>query len=144
MNGDHMRFISLLILSFACTLATAKPSQDDHAARVLAIKSQNTLNDLAALAGDPQVMRDASKLKETKAALDARFLQWPNIASGPDPWDGYRACKSALEKASYVAELSNMKATSRLDEKVFLLEKGKLSKLRADCEWAVKSGGKAG
>ena len=143
MNGEHMRLIPLLILSTFCAAAGAKPPQADQAALVLAIKSQNTLNDLATAAGDPQAMRDAKKLKETKAALDARFLQWPNVASGPDPWDDYRLCKNALEKASYVAELSNMKATSSLDDKVFSQEKGKLARLRADCGKVIKSGGKA-
>ncbi len=114
----------------------------DQAAHLLAIKSQNAVNELAGPVGTPEAMKEKQQLLAARATLDAQRQQWPNVTSGPDPWDNYRPCKEALEKASYVAELSYMKANSSLEDKVFDLEKGKLAHLRGQCDTLIRSGGK--
>ncbi|MBW8720375.1 MAG: hypothetical protein JF626_00205 [Polaromonas sp.] len=129
--------MTLLLLSVP-VLAAAQSTQAGQQALALAVKSQRVLNEYAVGAAEPEAMKYAQRLRLTKAALDAQRQEWPTVASGPDPWDNFRACKNALEKASYVAELSGMKAVSKLDDKVFNLEKGKLQKLRAECDAQIR------
>lgn len=133
-----MRTLLPLLLIPACTLAAAQTTQLDKDALALAVKSQRVLNEYAIGATDPEAMKYAQRLRLTKAALDAQRKEWPMVTSGPDPWDNFRTCKSALEKASYVAELSGMKAISKLEDKVFGVEKAKLQKLRAECDAQIK------
>lgn len=139
MVGVMRTFLTLLLLS-ACTLVSAQATQVEKDALALAVKSQRTLNEYAIGAMDPEAMKYAQRLRLTKAALDGQRKEWPTITSGPDPWDQFRSCKNALEKASYVAELSGMKAVSKLDDKVFDAEKGKLQQLRAECDAQIKPG----
>lgn len=136
-----MRILPTLLLLSASTLVSAQTTKSEQDALALAIKSQHTLNEYAIGAAEPEAMKYTQRLRLTKAALDAQRKQWPTITNGPDPWDKFRACKSALEKASYVAELSGMKAVSAVDDKVFNAEKGKLKKLRAECDAMIKAAG---
>ena len=121
-------------------LTGAQATQAEQDALALAVKSQRVLNEYSIGAMEPEAMKYAQRLRLTKAALDGQRKEWPTVTSGPDPWDNFRACKNALEKASYLAELSGMKAVSKLDDKVFDAEKGKLHKLRAECDAQVKRG----
>lgn len=137
-------FFSLLLLASTCTLASAPPPAEQDAL-ALAIQSQRTLNEFSAAAAEPEAMKYAQRLKSTQTALDTRRKQWPSITAGPDPWDPFRACKNALEKASHVAGLSGMKAVSTLDEQVFKSEKSKLLELRSECDKQIRQrSGKAG
>jgi hypothetical protein len=140
-----MRTLLPLLLLCATTWAGAQATQGDKDALALAVKSQRVLNEYVVGAVEPEAMKYAQRLRLTKTALDAQRKEWPavTVTGGPDPWDNFRACKNALEKASYVAELSGMKAISKLDGKVFDTEKGKLQKLRADCDAQVKQGNAA-
>jgi hypothetical protein len=142
MVGVMRTFLPILLLS-ASTLASTlvQATQADKEALALAIKSQRVLNEYVVGAVEPEAMKYAQRLRLTKAALDGQRKEWPAVTSGPDPWDNFRACKNALEKASYVAELSGMKAVSKLDDKVFAVEKGKLQTLRTECGAQVKRGG---
>jgi hypothetical protein len=140
MVGVMRTFLPILLLS-ASTLVNAQATQADKDALALAAKSQRVLNEYAIGAMDPEAMKYAQRLRLTKAALDGQRKEWPTVTSGPDPWDNFRACKNALEKASYVAELSGMKAVSKLDDKVFDAEKGKLQKLRTECDALIKRSG---
>lgn len=137
MVGVMRTLLTLLLLSVP-TLAGAQPTKGEQDALALAIKSQRVLNEYAIGAIDPEAMKYAQRLRLTKAALDGQRKEWPTVTSGPDPWDQYRPCKNALEKASYMAGVSGMKAVSKLDDKVFDTEKGKLQKLRAECDAQVK------
>jgi hypothetical protein len=135
-----MRTLLTLLWLPACTLAGAQATPLEKDALALALKSQRVLNEYSIGAMEPEAMKYAQRLKLTKAALDGQRKEWPTVTNGPDPRDHFRACKTALEKASYVAELSGMKAVSKLDDKVFDTEKGKLQKLRAECDAQVKPG----
>jgi hypothetical protein len=130
----------LLLLLSASTLVSAQAAKGGQDALALAVKSQRVLNEYVVGAVEPEAMKYAQRLRLTKAALDGQRKEWPAVTSGPDPWEKFRACKNALEKASYVAELSGMKAVSKLDDKVFVTEKGKLQKLRAECDAQIKQG----
>lgn len=83
------------------------------------------------MAINPVLMKDAKRLKSTKAELDSRALEW-NSVSAIDR-DSFSACRGALERAAYVAELSNMRANAGLEDRVFSLEKAKLAKLAEQC-----------
>ncbi|WP_139237329.1 hypothetical protein [Polaromonas sp. YR568] len=135
-----MRTLLLLLLLSTCTLAGAQANKAEQDALALALKSQRILNEYAFGATDPDTMKYAQRLRLTKAALDGQRKEWPTVTSGPDPWDNFRPCKSALEKASYVAGLSAMKAVSKLDDQVFNAEKGQLRQLRTECDAQVKQG----
>ncbi len=135
---SQMQILPTLLLLSACTLVSAQTTRSEQDALALAIKSQRTLNEYAIGAMEPKAMKYAQRLRLTQAALDAQRKQWPPITQGPDPWDKFRACNSALEKASYVAGLSGMKAVSTLDEKVFNTERARLKKLRSECDEAIK------
>ena len=138
-----MRIFPTLLLLAASALVNAQ-TKGEQDALALAIKSQQILNEYSVGAVEPEAMKYAQRLKLTKAALDGQRKQWPTVANGsPDPSDKFRACKTALEQASHVAGLSGMKATRTLDDKVFHAEKGKLQKLRSECDEAVKRGGLA-
>ncbi len=137
MVGVMRTLLTLLLLSVP-VLAGAQPTKADQEALALAVKSQRVLNEYVVGAVEPEAMKYAQRLRLTKAALDAQRQEWPTVTNGPDPWDNFRACKNALEKASYVAGLSGMKAISKLDDKIFDLEKGELQKLRAECDAQVK------
>lgn len=137
MVGMMRTLLTLLLLSVPA-LAGAQPTKGEQDALALAVKSQRVLNEYAIGAIDPEAMKYAQRLRLTQAALDGQGKEWPTATNGPDPWDHFRACKNALEKASYLAELSGMKAVSRLDDKVFDTEKGKLQKLRAECDALIK------
>lgn len=142
MVGVMHSLLTLLLLSVPA-LAGAQPTKAEQDALALAIKSQHVLNEYAIGAIDPEAMKYAQRLRLTKAALDGQRKEWPVAANGPDPWDNFRPCKNALEKASYLAELSGMKAVSKLDGKVFDAEKGKLQKLRAECDALIRRGAAA-
>lgn len=135
-----MRTYLPLLLFCASTLVSAQAAKAEQDALALAVKSQRVLNEYSIGAMEPEAMKYAQRLRLTKAALDGQRKEWPTVSSGPDPWDQFRACKNALEKASYVAELSGTKAISKLDDKVYDAEKGKLHKLRAECDAQVKRG----
>ena len=139
MVGLMRTYLPLLLLC-AFTLVNAQPAKGEQDALALAVKSQRVLNEYSIGAMEPEAMKYAQRLRLTKAALDGQRKEWPAVTSGPDPWDNFRACKNALEKASYVAGLSGTKAFSKLDDKVFDAEKGKLHKLRAECDAQVKRG----
>lgn len=139
MVGVMRTFLPLLLLG-ASALVSAQTTKGEQDALALAIKSQHVLNEYAMGAMEPEAMKYAQRLRLTKAALDGQRKEWPAVTSGPDAWDKFGACKTGLEKASYVAGLSGMKATSKLDDKVFDAEKGKLQKLRAECDAQVKRG----
>jgi hypothetical protein len=139
MVGVMHPLLTLLLLSVPA-LAGAQPTKAEQDALALAIKSQRVLNEYAVGAVDPEAMKYAQRLRLTKAALDGQRKEWPPVTSGPDPWGNFRPCKDALEKASYIAELSGTKAVSKLDDKVFDAEKGKLQKLRAECDALIKRG----
>lgn len=137
-----MRIFFTLVLLISAMLAgaqtaTSSKSQD---ALALAVRSQAVLNEYVIGAMEPEAMKYAQRLRLTQAALDGQRKQWPSVSAGPDPWDSYRACKNALEKASYVAGLSGMKAVSTLDNKVFDVEKAKLQQLRSECTRQIGSG----
>jgi hypothetical protein len=142
MVGVMQTLLTLLLLSVPA-LAGAQPTKAEQDALTLAIKSQHVLNEYAIGAIDPEAMKYAQRLRLTKAALDGQRKEWPAVTNGPDPWDHFRPCKDALEKASYLAELSGMKAVSKLDGKVFDAEKGKLQKLRAECDALIRRGAAA-
>lgn len=108
---------------------------DGFKAHVLAIKTQNTLNDLSAKVISLEEMADQATFARTKKLIDQRTALWPEETSATEP---YRPCKAALESASYVASLTRMKATSSLEEKVWMLERGKLDSKRAACNNAVR------
>ena len=133
-----MRTTLTLLLLAVPALAGAQATKPQQDALALAIKSQRVLNEYAIGAADPDAMKYAQRLRLTKAALDGQRKEWPTITSGPDPWDNFRACKNALEKASYLAELSGMKAVSKLEGDVFGVEKAKLQTLRAECDAQIK------
>jgi hypothetical protein len=137
MVGVMRTLLTLLLLSVP-VLAAAQPTKAGQEALALAVKSQRVLNEYTVGAVEPEAMKYAQRLRLTKAALDAQRQEWPTVTNGPDPWDNFRACKNALEKASYLAGLSGMKAVRSLDDKVFHAEKGKLQKLRAECDAVVK------
>lgn len=139
--GRVMRTFLTLLLIPAATLVNAQATQGDKDALALAVKAQRTLNEYAIGAMDPEAMKYAQRLRLTKAALDAQRKEWPTVTSGVDPWDTYRPCKNALEKASYMAELSGMKAIRTLDDKVFQTEKAELQQLRTECDALIKRGG---
>jgi hypothetical protein len=134
-------FMTLLLLSastLTSPLVNAQATRADKDALALATRSQHVLNEYAPGAVDPEAMKYVQRLRLTKAAFDGQRKEWPTVTGGPDPWDNFRACKAALEKASYVAELSGLKTVSKLENKVFDTEKGKLQKLRAECDAQVK------
>ena len=133
-----MRTTLTLLLLAVPALAGAQATKPQQDALALAIKSQRVLNEYAIGAADPDAMKYAQRLRLTKAALDGQRKEWPTVTSGPDPWDNFRACKNALEKASYLAELSGMKAVSKLEGEVFGGEKAKLQTLRAECDAQIK------
>ena len=137
-----MRIVPTLLLLSASTLVSAQTTKSEQDALALAIASQHTLNEYAAGAAEPEAMKYTQRLRLTRAALDAQRQQWPTLTDGPESWDPFRACKSALEKASYVAGLSGIKAVSSLDHQVFNEERAQLKKLRADCDERIKRGGK--
>ena len=139
MVGVMRTFLPILLLC-ASTLVSAQATKAEQDALALAVKSQRVLNEYSIGAMEPEAMKYAQRLRLTKAALDGQRKEWPTVTSGPDAWDNFRACKNALEKASYVAELSGTKAVSKLDDKVFDAEKGKLHKLRAECDAQVRRG----
>lgn len=144
MYGELVQIFSILLLLSAPMLVHAQATRSEQDALALAIKSQQILNEYSVGAVEPEAMKYAQRLKLTKAALDGQRRQWPTVAGGsPDPSDNFRACKNALEQASHVAGLSGMKATRTLDDQVFHAEKGKLQKLRSECDEAVKRGGRA-
>ena len=143
-----MRILPTLLLLSASALVNAQTKGEqgergEQDALALAIRSQHILNEYAVGAAEPEAMKYVQRLRLTRAALDAQRKQWPVVTDGPNPWDKFRACKTALEQASHVAGLSGTKAVSTLDDKVFHAEKGKLQKLRAECDEAVKRGGLA-
>ncbi|MEO8021345.1 hypothetical protein [Polaromonas sp.] len=132
---------TLLLLSASmllCAQPAAPTAQGERDALALAVQSQRVLNEYVVGAMEPEAMKYAQRLKLTQAALDTQYKQWPMVTSGPDPWDRFRPCKNALEKASYVAALSGMKAVSKLDDKVFSVEKNKLQQFRAECDAVIK------
>ncbi|AYQ27841.1 hypothetical protein DT070_07285 [Polaromonas sp. SP1] len=136
-----MRTTLTFLLLAVPALASAQPTNPGQDALALAIKSQRVLNEYVIGAMDPEAMKYAQRLRLTKAALDGQRKEWPTITgvtNGPDPWDKFRACKNALEKASYLAELSGMKAVSKLEGEVFGVEKAKLQTLRAECDAQIK------
>ncbi len=133
-----MRILPMLLLLSASMLVHAQATRGEQDALALAIRSQQILNEYAVGAVEPEAMKYAQRLKLTRAALDAQRKQWPAVASGPDPSDKFRACKNALEQASHVAGLAGTKAVSTLDDKVFHAEKGKLQKLRAECDEVIR------
>jgi hypothetical protein len=137
-----MRIFFTLVLLTTATLAGAQtaPSSKPQDALALAVRSQKVLNEYVIGAIEPEAMKYAQRLRLTQAALDGQRQQWPTVSTGLDPWDSYRACKNALEKASYVAGLSAMKAVSTLDNTVFNAEKAKLQQLRTDCKRQIGSG----
>ncbi|MDP2819275.1 MAG: hypothetical protein Q8O29_13605 [Polaromonas sp.] len=137
-----MRIFFTLVLFTTATLAGAQTatSSNPQDALALAVRSQAVLNEYVIGAIEPEAMKYAQRLRLTQAALDGQRKQWPTVRTGPDPWDSYRACKNALEKASDVAGLSAMKAVSTLDNKVFHAEKTKLQQLRVDCTRQISSG----
>jgi len=136
-----MRILPTLLLLSASTLVHAQATRGEQDALALAIKSQQILNEYSVGAVEPEAMKYAQRLKLTRAALDAQRKQWPAVASGPNPWDKFGACKNALEQASHVAGLSGMKATRTLDDQVFHAEKGKLQQFRAECDEVIKRSG---
>ena len=142
MVGMMHSLLTLLLLSVPA-LAGAQPTKAEQDALALAIKSQHVLNEYAIGAIDPEAMKYAQRLRLTKAALDGQRKEWPAATKGADPWDNFRPCKNALEKASYLAGLSGMKAVSKLDGKVFDAEKGKLQQLRAECDALTRRGAAA-
>ena len=107
------------------------------AARPLLIKTQNTLNELAPVVSEPNLMKDASQLKAAKAALASRAGQWAKESEADR--ENAEACIDALQKAANVADLANMKANSGLEDKVFNLEKSKLVKLASQCRLLTRS-----
>lgn len=124
MNGETVRISTCLVfVLFPLAVYAAVPS--------IVIKSQNTLNDQVALATNPSLMKDAKRLRSTKSDLDARALEWKVVPENLK--DNFSACRDALERASYVAELSAMKANQGLNDRVFDLEKAKLNKLADQC-----------
>ncbi len=133
-----MRMLLTFLLFPAATLATAQPTKGEQDALALAIRSQRVLNEYAIGAMEPEAMKYAQRLRLTQAALDGQRKQWPAAKEGPDPFDQFRPCKNGLEKASYLAGLSGMKAVRTLDDKVFHAEKAKLQKLRAECDALIK------
>ncbi len=137
-----MRIFFTLVLLTSAMLAGAQTatSSKPQDALALAVRSQAVLNEYVIGAMEPEAMKYAQRLRLTQAALDGQRKQWPSASAGPDPWDSYRACKNALEKASYVAGLSGMKAVSTLDNKVFDVEKAKLQQLRSECTRQIGSG----
>ncbi len=137
MVGLMRTFFPILLLC-ASTLVNAQAAQAEQDALALAAKSQRVLNEYAIGAMDPEAMKYAQRLRLTKAALDGQRKEWPTVTSGANPWDNFRACKTGLEQASHLAGLSGTKAVSKLDDKVFGAEKGKLQKLRAECDAQVK------
>lgn len=142
MVGVMHLLLTLLLLSVP-VLAGAQPAKAEQDALALAIKSQRVLNEYAIGAADPEAMKYAQRLRLTKAALDGQRKEWPTATNGPEPWDNFRSCKDALEKASYLAELSSTKAVSKLDGKIFDAEKGQLQKLRAECDALIRRGAAA-
>lgn len=118
------------------SLGSAFAADDQVAARTLAIKSQNTLNDNERRVIDLRQMADRAEFERVKKELNARLAQWPAETDATEKW---RPCKSALEKASYVADLTRMKATSSLEDKVWELERGKMAAQRTLCAHAVRS-----
>jgi hypothetical protein len=137
-----MRIFFTLVLLITATLAgvQAATSSKPQDALALAVRSQAVLNEYVIGAIEPEAMKYAQRLRLTQAALDGQRQQWPTVSTGPDPWDSYRACKNALEKAAYVAGLSATKAVSKLDNTVFNVEKAKLQQLRADCKRQISMG----
>ena len=137
-----MRLFFTLVLLTSATFAAAQAatSSNPQDALALAVRSQAVLNEYVIGAIEPEAMKYAQRLRLTQAALDGQRKQWPTVSAGPDPWDSYRACKNALEKASYVAGLSAIKAVSTLDTTVFAAEKAKLQQLRADCKRQISIG----
>ncbi|MEO7886466.1 MAG: hypothetical protein ABIR76_06975 [Polaromonas sp.] len=134
--------LAALLLLSASPLLCAQPAtptaKGERDALALAVQSQGVLNEYAIGAMEPEAMKYAQRLRLTQAALDGQRKQWPAVANGPDPWDKFRPCKNALEKASYVAGLSGMKAVSKLDDQVFHVEKSKLQQLRTECDAIIK------
>ena len=124
---------SLLALAFTAPVFAA---DTQPAARSLAIKSQNTFNDNEQKVVDLRLMADRSAFERTKADLTNRVAQWPEETTATEKW---RPCKSALERASYVADLTRMKATSSLDDKVWTTERRKMETQRSLCAQAVRS-----
>jgi len=137
-----MRLFFTLVLLTTATFAAAQTAtvSNPQDALALAVRSQAVLNEYVIGAIEPEAMKYAQRLRLTQAALDGQRKQWPTVSAGPDSWDSYRACKNALEKASYVAGLSAVKAVSKLDNTVFNVEKAKLQQLRADCKRQISSG----
>jgi hypothetical protein len=101
----------------------------------LAISAQKTLNNLSTQVTDPQAMGDRKTFDAVKTTLDRQAARWPEET---DSTEKYRPCKNALERASYVAFLTRMKAKSSLDDKVWILERGKMTDRRAACERAMR------
>lgn len=136
-----MRIFLTPVLLTAVTLTSAQTAaaRSPQEALALAIRSQAVLNEFVIGAIEPEAMKYAQRLRLTQAALDGQRKQWPTVSTGPDPWESYRACKNALEKASYVAGLSAKKAVSTLDNPVFNGEKAKLQQLRADCKRQISA-----
>ena len=138
---SQMQILPTLLLLSACMLVSAQTTRSEQDALALAIKSQRTLNEYAIGAMQPEAMKYAQRLRLTQAALDAQRKQWPAITQGPDSWDKFRACRSALEKASHLAGLSGLKAVSKINDKIFDRAKEELRKLRAECDGLIKQAG---
>lgn len=136
-----MRIFFPLVLLTTATLAGAQSAaaSSPQDALALAVRSQAVLNEYVIGAIEPEAMKYAQRLRLTQAALDGQRKQWPDVSTGPYSWDSYRACKNALEKASYVAGLSARKAVSTVDNPVFNGEKAKLQQLRADCKRQISA-----
>lgn len=133
-----MRRFFALWLAAGCAFAGAPFAKAERNPLTLAIESQNILNEYALSATEPEAMKYAQRLRLTKAVLDAQVRQWPDNINTAEPLNPFRSCKSALVKASYLAGLSGMKATSAVDDKVFNSEKSQLRQLRAECNSLIK------
>jgi hypothetical protein len=138
-----MRIFLFSVLLSVASLANAQSSKNEHDALALAIASQQTLNEYAVGAVEPEAMKYSQRLRMTRAALDAQRQQWTTITP-LDSSGNYLACRSALEQASLVAGLSGSKAVSAVDDEVFRSGKARLKQLRTDCDGLISRGRKPG
>lgn len=130
MNGENMRKVTAFFVALiAC--AQLQAAAISMAARPLLIKTQNTINELELVVGDPKLMKAERQLQSAKTALSSRAAEWAKVSETDR--EKAEQCLDALQKASNVADLANMKANSGLDEAVFTSEKAKLTKLAVQC-----------
>lgn len=111
---------------------------DDDDPLTVAIKAETTLDELAAKVVDLRAMADLATYDKVRKTLAESIAQWP---AETDASEKYRPCKTMLERASHVAELTRTKATASLDDKAWMLERSKMTRSRAACAQAVHLGG---